>query len=131
LFFTAAYENQRLFDARNQPLDAMNLLDRAIYKKRGGGEGVRKFDDATAIVYDRNAGWSSLVARWAHNPKVGGSNPPPATKWGCWPEPAGNPFNVWAMRIEVHKRSPFFFLTLARKCTSPIVSVLQTSIVKN
>ena len=26
------------------------------------------------------AGWSSLVARWAHNPKVGGSNPPPATK---------------------------------------------------
>ena len=30
--------------------------------------------------YDRCAGWSSLVARWAHNPKVGGSNPPPATK---------------------------------------------------
>ena len=26
------------------------------------------------------AGWSSLVARRAHNPKVGGSNPPPATK---------------------------------------------------
>ena len=25
------------------------------------------------------AGWSSQVARWAHNPKVGGSNPPPAT----------------------------------------------------
>ena len=25
------------------------------------------------------AGWSSLVARWAHNPKVGGSNPPPST----------------------------------------------------
>src|SRR5450631_3077358 len=31
-------------------------------------------------LYHRNAGWSSLVARWAHNPKVGGSNPPPATK---------------------------------------------------
>ncbi len=30
--------------------------------------------------YDRSAGWSSLVARWAHNPKFGGSNPPPATK---------------------------------------------------
>src|SRR5882762_2322493 len=30
--------------------------------------------------YDETAGWSSLVARWAHNPKVGGSNPPPATK---------------------------------------------------
>ena len=26
------------------------------------------------------AGWSSLVARWAHNPKVPGSNPGPATK---------------------------------------------------
>ena len=40
--------------------------------------------------YDRCAGWSSLVARWAHNPKVGGSNPPPATKppvWFQWVEP--------------------------------------------
>ena len=26
-----------------------------------------------------NAGWSSLVARRAHNPKVGSSNLPPAT----------------------------------------------------
>ena len=25
------------------------------------------------------AGWSSPVARWAHNPKVSGSNPDPAT----------------------------------------------------
>ena len=31
------------------------------------------------LWYDFHAGWSSLVARWAHNPKVGGSNPPPAT----------------------------------------------------
>ncbi len=29
--------------------------------------------------YDVFAGWSSLVARWAHNPKVAGSNPAPAT----------------------------------------------------
>ena len=28
-----------------------------------------------------NAGWSSLVARRAHNPKVIGSNPVPATKY--------------------------------------------------
>ncbi len=33
-----------------------------------------------AILEDRNAGWSSLVARRAHNPKVVGSNPAPATK---------------------------------------------------
>ena len=26
------------------------------------------------------AGWSSSVARWAHNPEVVGSNPSPATK---------------------------------------------------
>ncbi len=30
------------------------------------------------MLYDR--GVEQLVARWAHNPKVGGSNPPPATK---------------------------------------------------
>src|SRR5690349_21050791 len=31
------------------------------------------------FAYHRSAGWSSLVARWAHNPKVEGSNPSPAT----------------------------------------------------
>ena len=30
--------------------------------------------------YGLSAGWSSLVARRAHNPKVAGSNPAPATK---------------------------------------------------
>ena len=34
---------------------------------------------AAPIRYTANAGWSSLVARWAHNPKVAGSNPAPAT----------------------------------------------------
>src|ERR1700761_8795630 len=29
--------------------------------------------------YNQIAGWSSPVARWAHNPKVAGSNPAPAT----------------------------------------------------
>ena len=33
-------------------------------------------------LHARDAGWSSPVARWAHNPKVAGSNPAPA-----------NPFN--------------------------------------
>ena len=31
--------------------------------------------------YSRNAGWSSLVARQAHNLKAAGSNPAPATKF--------------------------------------------------
>jgi hypothetical protein len=30
------------------------------------------------------AGWSSLVARRAHNPKVAGSNPVPATNLELW-----------------------------------------------
>src|SRR5580698_3850241 len=38
------------------------------------------FDQASSLRYDSPAGWSSLVARWAHNPKVEGSNPSPATK---------------------------------------------------
>ena len=37
------------------------------------------FDAPEHGCYHQTAGWSSLVARWAHNPKVGGSNPPPAT----------------------------------------------------
>ena len=32
------------------------------------------------IEFKYTAGWSSLVARQAHNLKVGGSNPSPATK---------------------------------------------------
>ncbi len=35
-----------------------------------------------------DAGWSSSVARWAHNPEVAGSNPAPATK-GKDPVPCG------------------------------------------
>ncbi len=32
------------------------------------------------MVKERDAGWSSSVARWAHNPEVAGSNPAPATR---------------------------------------------------
>ena len=35
------------------------------------------------------AEWSSLVARRAHNPKVGGSNPPSATKKRLLEESSG------------------------------------------
>ena len=33
------------------------------------------------VVLHVGAGWSSLVARRAHNPKVVGSNPAPATNF--------------------------------------------------
>lgn len=38
------------------------------------------FDLTATDCYYQIAGWSSPVARWAHNPKVVGSNPTPATK---------------------------------------------------
>ena len=40
-----------------------------------------KRDPASMSRFQRDAGWSSLVARWAHNPKVAGSNPAPATNF--------------------------------------------------
>jgi 5-methylcytosine-specific restriction endonuclease McrA len=46
----------------------------------GYNDRVQPIDATERGCYDQFAGWSSLVARWAHNPKVGGSNPPPATK---------------------------------------------------
>jgi hypothetical protein len=32
-------------------------------------------------IVHTDAGWSSSVARWAHNPEVVGSNPAPATSY--------------------------------------------------
>src|SRR6478752_4273718 len=58
-----------------------------------------KFDACSGGCYHHNAGWSSLVARWAHNPKVGGSNPPPATNSKC-PEVAGSAaFHIFSLAI--------------------------------
>ncbi len=50
------------------------------------------------IVHPSNAGWSSLVARRAHNPKVVGSNPAPATKM--------------IKRVVSIRRQPFFIFSL-------------------
>src|SRR5262249_44668192 len=49
-------------------------LQRRYRKEWSGGIGC-----GTLTVHFRDAGWSSPVARWAHNPKVAGSNPAPAT----------------------------------------------------
>ena len=50
----------------------------------GNGAGVRIPLSPPYILFilSHIAGWSSLVARWAHNPKVVGSNPAPATIFG-------------------------------------------------
>jgi hypothetical protein len=44
----------------------------------------KDLDTEGACSYDGFAGWSSPVARWAHNPKVAGSNPAPATMQEEW-----------------------------------------------
>ena len=49
----------------------------------GDGAGVRIPLSPPLKIYNI-AGWSSLVARWAHNPKVVGSNPAPATILVPW-----------------------------------------------
>src|SRR5213592_2998107 len=52
-----------------------------------------------ARVLHSDAGWSSQVARRAHNPKVAGSNPAPATEKACKCGPfrfrdSANPLNL-------------------------------------
>ena len=55
----------------------------AVARRPGSSEpdwrrfGVRR---SPVIGFPCAAGWSSSVARWAHNPEVAGSNPVPATK---------------------------------------------------
>src|SRR5690348_7495413 len=54
---------------------------------RSGGASMKRLVSACirdsleggCILAVRDAGWSSQVARWAHNPEVAGSNPAPAT----------------------------------------------------
>ena len=40
---------------------------------------LREYAGQCIVPFLKNAGWSSLVARQAHNLKVAGSNPAPAT----------------------------------------------------
>src|SRR3954467_5269650 len=44
---------------------------------------VGRIDGPCVKINVIDAGWSSPVARWAHNPKVAGSNPAPATIDTC------------------------------------------------
>ena len=60
-------------------LSALNgcfLLCSAKYFQNMASE----FISRKSLGYNCGARWSSLVARWAHNPKVGGSNPSRATR---------------------------------------------------
>src|SRR5437868_12890121 len=41
---------------------------------------LQVLDKPDTVSTHTDAGWSSSVARWAHNPEVVGSNPAPATR---------------------------------------------------
>ncbi len=49
-------------------------------ENRQAGNTVQGFESLILLLNNIIAGWSSLVARRAHNPKVVGSNPAPAIK---------------------------------------------------
>ena len=49
-------------------------------ENRQAGKTVQGFE-SLILLFHIIAGWSSLVARRAHNPKVVGSNPAPATSF--------------------------------------------------
>ena len=54
------------------PVEGIGLENREVVKAAQGFESL-------FLRHLFIAGWSSLVARWAHNPEVVGSNPAPAT----------------------------------------------------
>ena len=68
--------NMRRFQETKAPVAQ---LDRASdYESEGCGFDSRQ---PRQVLKSQIAGWSSLVARQAHNLKVVGSNPAPATKF--------------------------------------------------
>ena len=58
--------------------DYPSLAEGNGLENRQVGQTTREFESLILLII---AGWSSLVARRAHNPKVVGSNPAPALNW--------------------------------------------------
>ena len=72
---------------------AVAQLDRASdYESEGCGFDSRQ---PRQVEKTQIAGWSSLVARQAHNLKVVGSNPAPATKSGTRRQPQSDRSAAW------------------------------------
>jgi hypothetical protein len=66
-----------------------------------------------------DAGWSSPVARWAHNPKVAGSNPAPATITTCSERsPVSGDLFAFVAAPSIAARFPFSSI-----CSSPWLGV--------
>ena len=68
--------------------------------RHSAGLPLRVFLDKSAHPHyslSNDAGWSSPVARWAHNPKVAGSNPAPATTHVTTPGTTSPAFFCWGL----------------------------------
>ena len=65
-----------------------------IFLDRGVISPLFRFAFALLIDISKDAGWSSLVARQAHNLKVAGSNPAPATN----PSPMAAIYRVYVLQ---------------------------------
>ena len=65
--------------------DYPSLAEGNGLENRQVGQTTREFE-SLILLFFIIAGWSSLVARRAHNPKVVGSNPAPAIMvlWSSW-----------------------------------------------
>ena len=59
-------------------------------------------------IYLFIAGWSSSVARWAHNPEAVGSNPTPATKWSVSLEAYDVCLSRRRSRVRIPYGPPFY-----------------------
>jgi hypothetical protein len=81
--------------------------------------------------YHDFAGWSSLLARWAHNPKVGGSNPSPAIFFSggiaqSVEQRNHNPFVIGSSPVAAMPSHPFQ-VRLRRAFLFLLTSILFTS----
>src|SRR5215469_9731208 len=97
-------------------------LTKSAYHHEKGLAHALRFDRTFTDLYYRSAGWSSLVARWAHNPKVGGSNPPPATKQVTEPKALPLPAQgllYWTCTYLHAKRSACRWVRTTRPVASP------------
>ena len=67
------------------PLDELATVCRMLEVEHGKRRSSPNVDPSLTTCFDNThgAGWSSPVAREAHNLEVAGSNPVPAIIWGC------------------------------------------------
>ena len=64
-----------------EDLDPPSRVPFGVLSRTSAPLDLARSENSRNLVFT-DAGWSSSVARWAHNPEVAGSNPAPATeKW--------------------------------------------------